>query len=112
MGFLTAVLGCTPALTPLSGASPMGSVAAAPSPEELLQQWHSLQAQAHMAMSQQGAVNESQKRGQQQMALVITGSPAKSQRVDAASAGADTHRAQCLNMLQQQSMQLAGRAPQ
>ena len=90
----------------------MGSATAAPSPEELLQQWHSSQAQAHMAMSQQGAVTESQKRGQQQMALAITGSPAKSQRVDAASAGADTHRAQFLNMLQQQSMQLSGRAPQ
>ena len=89
----------------------MGSATVAPSPEELLQQWHSSQAQAHMAMSQQGAVTENQKRGQQQMALAITGSPAKSQRLDAASAGNDSTRAQFLNLLQQQGRQMTGHAP-
>ena len=105
------LFGDTTPATPLSIASPMSSAAAAPSPEELLQQWHNSQAQAHMAMSQQGSVTESQKRGQQQMALAITGSPAKSQRLDAASAGTDSTRAQFLNLLQQQGRQMTGHAP-
>ena len=46
-----------------------------------------------------------------QRALAITGSPAKSQRLDAASAGNDSTRAQFLNLLQQQSRQMTGHAP-
>ena len=91
--------------------TPPASVAAvAPSHDELLQQWHAVQAQAHMAVLQQGnhsdAQHESQKRSQQAMAMAITGSPAKLQRVVADSADAGSHRQQFLNLLHQQSQQM------
>ena len=69
-----------------------------------------------MAVLQQGnpsdSLTEKPKRAQQEMAMAISGSPAKVQRVNAEDAGT-SHRQQFLNLLQQQNQQLtSGRGQQ